>query len=287
MTHEAAMAPRNRLTNHPLHSGRASRTRGSFCPRSERRGVHPCEGSSWRGRHHLEGQRHSSDGRVDDRPRNDSDRCRLLPLRDDVGRGPHDGTNRRRFRVRRGVWNRRWYACSHSRVHEASKWLKIAIPLAFALGLAVIALHPTPRRKLREAASAVRSKWPDFKAEAGALVEQFASELRVAETNARTALEILRQQIPSSKKGPTLRQYAYRACLEAGAPISVEELESRIRGMGYVTGSRQLGPYLRRVLRSDSRFREASTGWDLSLRVQGEARTFDVTTGQPTESRSL
>ena len=159
-------------------------------------------------------------------------------------------------------------------------WLKIAVPIAVLLSLLAVALHPTPRRKLRDAVDALKSKWPGFKAEAGALVEQFGSELRSAETNARNALEIVRQQIPSSKKGPTLRQYAYRACLGAGLPLPLAELESEIRRMGYETESRQLGSYLRRVLRSDSRFREASGRWDLSARVRGQGVIVDVTLDQ-------
>lgn len=158
------------------------------------------------------------------------------------------------------------------------RWLKIAIPISLILSLVAVALHPTPRRKLRGAVDAVKSKWPGFKAEAGALIEQFGSELRTAETNARTALEIIRQHIPSPKRGPTLRQYAYRACIVADVPMPLAELESKIRRMGYETESRQLGEYLRRVLRSDSRFREASAGWDLAVRVRGDARIVEVKT---------
>lgn len=156
------------------------------------------------------------------------------------------------------------------------KWLKVAIPAALLLALLGVALHPTPRRKLREAVQTLKAKWPGFKADAGAIVEGFSQELRTAEVTASTALEIVRQQIPSRKKGPTIRQYAYRACLVAEGPIPLAQLEMKIRRLGYRTEARQLAAYLKRVLRADSRFRESADGWQLSARVRKHLWVVEV-----------
>lgn len=156
------------------------------------------------------------------------------------------------------------------------RWLKIAIPAALLLALLGVALHPAPRRKLRDAVQTLKAKWPRFKDDAGAIVEQFSQELRTAEVTASTALEIVRQQIPSRRKGPTIRQYAYRACLVAEGPISLAHLEMKIRRLGYSTDSRQLAAYVLRVLRGDPRFHERAEGWDLTARVRRDSRLIEV-----------
>ncbi len=156
------------------------------------------------------------------------------------------------------------------------RWLKVAIPVALFLTLLGVALHPRARRRLRELMNALKAKWPGFKAEAGAIMAQLSREVRAAEVTASSALEILRRQIPPQKSAPTLRHYAYRACLVAGGPVPLAQLEVEIRRLGYITKSRQLAAYLRRVLRGDARFRESADGWQLSARARKNLPVVEV-----------
>lgn len=137
------------------------------------------------------------------------------------------------------------------------RWLKIAVPLALVTSAVVIALHPGARRRLREARESLKSRWPEFKAKSGEAFEQFWTELSAAEAGARNALGVVRQHVPSERKGPTLRQLAYRVCVAAGSPISEQELAARLRLEGYQTKSKRPAAYLRQVLRADGRFRES------------------------------
>ena len=56
------------------------------------------------------------------------------------------------------------------------------------------------------------------------------------------------------RKRITLKQYAVSACLEAGTPITLQEIEAKVRSYGYSSRAKNMMSYLTRTLRQDSRF---------------------------------
>lgn len=56
------------------------------------------------------------------------------------------------------------------------------------------------------------------------------------------------------RKRITLKQYAVSACLEAGTPITLQEIEAKVRSYGYSSRAKSMMGYLTRILRQDSRF---------------------------------
>jgi predicted nucleic acid-binding protein len=153
------------------------------------------------------------------------------------------------------------------------RWLKVAIPAALLVTAAVVALHPGARKRVREAIDSFKARWPELKANAGVALEQFFSELSAAEADASAALDVVKAHVPAVRKGPALRQLAYRVCLAAGSPIPVGQMVARLKREGYETRAKRPEDYLRRVMRTDPRFRETPTGWDLTARVRVEAVT--------------
>lgn len=71
--------------------------------------------------------------------------------------------------------------------------------------------------------------------------------------------ESLKSVIPQRRKRPPL-MHARSVCTAARAPLTLEELERRIRRGGYVSRSKTSRRYLVRVLRSDNAFVEMSPG---------------------------
>jgi hypothetical protein len=71
--------------------------------------------------------------------------------------------------------------------------------------------------------------------------------------------ERLKSVIPQQRKRPLL-MHARSVCTAARAPLTLEELERRIRRGGYVSRSKTSRRYLVRILRSDNTFAEVSPG---------------------------
>src|SRR6202022_2076616 len=106
---------------------------------------------------------------------------------------------------------------------------------------------------------------PDFRAALSSLVLQLAE----ADQAAKLASREIRAALPKALKRSALT-YAREICVVEKKPLTLLEIEARIRAAGYVTRSPHFANYLSRVLRSSRAFVEVSRGvW--SLRAAAEA----------------
>lgn len=151
-------------------------------------------------------------------------------------------------------------------------WLRIALPF----GLVALLVHPRARAKAREVVQSIKPQLDDLRSRAGEGISQFLTELQAYENKASAALDAMRRHLPPPARSPALRQLAYRACLEADAPLRPEEIESRIRTHGFRSRAKKLQPYLRRVLRRDERLVRLGDAWTLRYRVARIGNTVDI-----------
>ena len=145
-------------------------------------------------------------------------------------------------------------------------WLQIIIPAAIAGAAAFAALHAPSKRRIREWVDRAKPHLSEVRVHAGDLIEQYLAEFQEAKGKAKAALDVLRQHVPLPKKCATLKQLAYRTCVASAVPLSVEQIEVRLRQQGYTSKSKNLKRYVREVLRKDARLTEGPEGWTLSRR---------------------
>jgi hypothetical protein len=121
-------------------------------------------------------------------------------------------------------------------------------------------VHPKSRAKLV-------SIWDWAKQNAPVLLQSLSDvAIQTAEAcNSQTAShKRLRECIPIMRKRSAL-MHARAVCLAARTPLSLTEIEKRIRTDGYVTRARNFGAYLRRVLLSSDQFQELDSGlWEMA-----------------------
>jgi hypothetical protein len=139
---------------------------------------------------------------------------------------------------------------------ELHPGVQIAI---FSCGILAF-LHPKSRAKLV-------SIWDWAKQNAPVLLQKL-SDVAIQTTEAYNSQtnshKQLRECIPIMRKRSAL-MHARTVCLAARTPLSLTEIEKRIRTDGYITRARNFGAYLRRVLLSSGQFQELDSGlWEMA-----------------------
>ena len=149
-------------------------------------------------------------------------------------------------------------------VKRAVAWferLHPAVQIGIVAALVIVLAHPKCREKLSGA-------WQTLKDFAGPtllpMIADVAAQFAVAAQNADAAYKEIQRVLPAELKRSAL-MHARAVCLISKGPLSLSEIERRIRAEGYVTRARDFSSYLRRLLRSSGQFAETSPGvWALS-----------------------
>ena len=139
-----------------------------------------------------------------------------------------------------------------------------AVQIGLAAGCLAFVVHPKSRAKLQRI-------WASFKHSEIVLALRAAIVdlgIQFVEAGIKTQgnYESLKFVIPQRRKRPPL-MHARSVCTAARAPLTLGELEQRIRRGGYVSRSKTSRQYLVRILRSDNAFVEMEPGlWALHAR---------------------
>lgn len=142
--------------------------------------------------------------------------------------------------------------------HGVSRFRRLDPILQIAIvGAAIIVvLHPKSRALLARVWRIVKSLASSTLGPVTMdLVMQYSEALNVIEANSNE----IRQALPSARKR-SLIMHARVVCLTARQPLSLSEIERRVRAQGYSSNSATFGNYLRGVLRSNRQFIEVAPG---------------------------
>jgi len=139
-------------------------------------------------------------------------------------------------------------------------WAKIVVAAAMAAAVT----HPKSRAKLAEAWGCVRDAvgaiTPGLLDAIGTVAVQFLE----SHQNATQIRSELQSALPRPRRRSAV-QHARSICLVSKEPLSITEIESRMRTGGYTSRSRNFPAYLRRLLRASKQFVEVTPGqWALA-----------------------
>lgn len=155
-------------------------------------------------------------------------------------------------------------------------WLQAALPVALLVATTLAVLHPGARRTLRGWVERAKPRLAEARERAGAFLEQYLTELQVADGKAKAALAVLRVRVPLPARRPPLRQFVYRACAASRQSLTPEQIEARARQQGYESKSKDFRRYLRAVLRKDLRLVNVDEKWTISRRPVPPGRTIEA-----------
>ena len=122
-------------------------------------------------------------------------------------------------------------------------------------------LHPDSRKRIIEFTHKVwRNVRVGFTSTLSSpAVRALVENASLAATSRKAVLDIL-----PLKKGSPAIAFAHRVCQRAQGPLSHMQIAEQVKANGYVSRSRDFAPYLRRILRKDSRFSLTPEGlWTL------------------------
>jgi predicted nucleic acid-binding protein len=143
------------------------------------------------------------------------------------------------------------------------------IQLAIVAAGIVAFAHPKSRAKL-----SALWKWLKETATPPLLqaIADVAIQFAEAHATEADAYKRLQESLPPPRKRSALMR-ARAVCLAAKTPLSLLEIERRIRADGYITRARNFVTYLRRVLLTSGQFQESSPGiWALIAVRGGQAK---------------
>jgi hypothetical protein len=129
------------------------------------------------------------------------------------------------------------------------------IQLAIISAVIAAVAHPKSQSKLA-------SVWERTKRAAPALlstIADIATQIAEAKQTEADASKRLQDSLPMRKRRSAL-MHARVVCVAARTPLSLAEIEKRIRADGYVSRARNFGLYLRRVLLASGQFQKLDTG---------------------------
>jgi hypothetical protein len=134
-------------------------------------------------------------------------------------------------------------------------------PLRLAIGVAAIiaVVHPKCRQTI---AGVLRPIWNQLQSARSPLVAafgDFAANFVEAQRIAREESIRIKSLVPPKRKLSAV-VHARAVCVASQEPLSLREIELRMRQQGYATRSRTFTGYLRRIMRADRRFVELATG---------------------------
>jgi hypothetical protein len=135
---------------------------------------------------------------------------------------------------------------------------------AIGIGVLVVILHPKLRAKVagvwQAMVATVRALQPGL----GVLLADIGEQYLTAQTIAGETYAEIRAALPKAKRRSALVRARF-ACLISKCPLTLEEIERRLRNDGYTTRSKDFRAYLRRVLRESEQFVEmAPNQWALA-----------------------
>lgn len=138
-------------------------------------------------------------------------------------------------------------------------WVQVFLFCATVAGLA----HPKSREAIFGAIARMRDQLKD----AGLFLRDPAiralNALQEAQSKVGASLASVEKRIRLDKRIP-LRTHVYAICAEADAPISVVDIERKLKLAGYKSKSKSARSYLLKVLRQDNRLYALDTGhWAL------------------------
>lgn len=137
-----------------------------------------------------------------------------------------------------------------------------AAQIAIAGAAVLFAAHP----RCRDRASAVWKSAKEWLSDS-VLVEalcEIGNQWLDATSEAERCHRMLVEMLPPPQKSP-LRKHLRSVCISAGSPLSLIELERRVRLGGYQSESRTFQRYMQSVLRNDLAFSEVGPGaWTYS-----------------------
>ena len=147
---------------------------------------------------------------------------------------------------------------------ELPAWIKWL--LAGAVAAAVV--HPTGRKWLSQVARGLPAQLQGFLNVLMPMVLQAMVEADRSRKASAAALQRVQGKLAPPSPRPAWA-HAMRACLEEGAPLSVEEISRRVLHDGYRTRSSDFVGYMRKVLRERDEFVETADGlWSLAWRAR-------------------
>jgi hypothetical protein len=129
-----------------------------------------------------------------------------------------------------------------------------------AIGVALI--HPVSRRRIISFFQSIWKKFknPEFRERLGDVLAQFALACKTAAEKG----EAIEAAVPKRRRPRTALGLARAICVVEKSPLTITEIERRMKKYGYRSASRNFSYYLRRVMREDGGFLEEAPGlWTL------------------------
>lgn len=134
------------------------------------------------------------------------------------------------------------------------------------LGIAGVVLgalaHPKSRAKLMEAFSCVRCAAKNLQPGIFAALVEVATQFFAAQQIATQTYTEIQSALPKPRRRSAI-QLARSICLTSSEPLSVLEIERRMRTEGYSTQSKNFTRYLRGLLRQNEQFLQVGGMWFL------------------------
>lgn len=131
--------------------------------------------------------------------------------------------------------------------------------LGLLAGALAVGVTPRGRKAVTTAVSPLTTKLKGTAPLLLQLLVALAEELNAAQLKADAAQKAIESHIPRPPKRP-LKMVARSVCLQAGVPLTVEELTRGVSRAGYESSSSQLKDYLVRVLRQCEQFERTPDG---------------------------
>jgi hypothetical protein len=124
-------------------------------------------------------------------------------------------------------------------------------------------VHPKPREKVTQLFRSLGQGVIELKPILLPVLIAVATQFLTAAAEAAETRKQIESVLPSTKKRSAI-MHARTVCLMSKEPLSVAEMERRMRTNGYVSQSANFAAYLRRLLCTSKQFVEASPGlWSL------------------------
>jgi predicted nucleic acid-binding protein len=127
------------------------------------------------------------------------------------------------------------------------------VQLMLLSGVLAVGIHPRSRQVLSASVSPLTAKLKETAPVLLKVLGALAEELNAAQLEVKDRQRVLEKSIPRSTKKP-LKMIAQSVCLQAGVPLTVDELRREVLRAGYESKASQLKYYLRRVLRQNDQF---------------------------------
>jgi hypothetical protein len=138
------------------------------------------------------------------------------------------------------------------------------LQLAIAAGVLVFLAHPRTREKIGHLWQSICLAADKAKPALLAVLGSFGSQFCAAALAARQSSEEIQSLLPTTSVKRSALTYARAICLIGREPLSLVEIERRMREDGYSSRSKNFRSYLGRVLRESKQFVKISPGlWTL------------------------